>query len=255
MKIALCLAGLIKRSHYGSDVYKTGYSCLAEQVLSKHDTDVFIHAWEPEMKNETVALYHPKTCIFEPQIDFTSQFQHLNQTYNQHSMSPYRNVFSMMYGRKMSIGLKTKYEEETGIKYDWVILSRFDLGAASHIFPLKFYPERSSDCIYFPYFNQINAGPSDPWVYSNSDNLNYIGSLYDCLPLYMQDDSNFIKACKTGWPISSPNRFSDELFKAPEERSVILETIPETHILNTHLLYKWHLHKAGKWTREIIKPI
>lgn len=253
--MALCLAGLVRKSFYGPSSYNIGFSCLNEQVISKYDTDVFIHAWEPEMQDEIVSLYNPKSFLFESQIDFKDKYQNLNPTYNLMSVSPYQNVFSMMYGRKSSIELKTKYEVENNFKYDWVILSRFDLNSAVHIFGLKFNPDGNPNCIYFPHYNQINAGPSDPWIYSNSENINYIGSLYDHLPIYMRDDNDFINACKTGWPVSSNDRFSDELFKDPDKRSTILETIPETHILNTHLLYKWHLYRVGKWTREIIKTL
>ena len=87
----------------------------------------------------------------------------------------------------MSIKLKSDFEIEHGFKYDWVILGRFDLGSAAHIFRLKFFPNNDKECIYFPQYNQINAGPHDAWLYSNSNNINYMGSLYDFLQ-YEQTD-------------------------------------------------------------------
>ena len=255
MKIALCLAGKIKHGSYGVNAYRNGYECLFEKVLSKFDVDIFAHSWDTDMEKELVSLYNPKKYIVEPQIDFKDKYEILNPLYNSQSLSCYQNVFSMMYSRKTSINLKSKYELENSFIYDCVILSRFDLTAAAHIMPISFFPELDMNCIYTPIFEQTNAGPKDEWIYSNSTNMNYIGSLYDFLQIYMKDDSEFVKKCKTGWPVSSPDRFSNELSKPSEKRSVSLEIPTITCILNTHLLYKWHLYNVGKWKSEIIKTI
>ena len=70
MKAALCLYGyfdcLTDTTSKGMD----GYEHIKKNILNKVDTDVFIHSWQPELKDFLENLYEPKLIKSEPQIDF-----------------------------------------------------------------------------------------------------------------------------------------------------------------------------------------
>jgi hypothetical protein len=115
MKVALCLSGVIgslNRWGKGNDIdYNEGYKYLKESIISRADTDIFIHSWSKNYEKELCELYKPVNSLFEEQIDF--------QYTNPKSFA----IMSQGYTRKASVELALN----SNIEYDFIVLTRFDL--------------------------------------------------------------------------------------------------------------------------------
>ena len=86
---------------------------------------------------------------------------------------------SRWYSTKKSIELKNKYEQENNIKYDWILICRFDSHATlKYKFNLNALP---NDYIYLQKRNSQDKNYSfgDLWILSNSYNSNYFGNMFD----------------------------------------------------------------------------
>jgi hypothetical protein len=170
MKIALCLYGhtginklaslrmdgdITKESQGASTGLDQPFRCFTDSLLSKYDTDVFIHTWSHEKKDVIKKLYNPKKAIYEEQINFQvdlTEFGIQGNDYTKWKVSEdakkgykiwindrpswdhfikeanreaYR-VQSRWYSTKKSIDLKRQYELENNFEYDYVVVTRFD---------------------------------------------------------------------------------------------------------------------------------
>tara|TARA_Y100000310_G_scaffold231004_1_gene233537 strand:+ start:8147 stop:8863 length:717 start_codon:yes stop_codon:yes gene_type:complete len=183
MKVALCFSGLTGGSG-GKDGEGQSldliepYNSFKENILDVNDVDVFMHSWSLELKSELIKLYNPKKYKFEEQIEFDTK-----ENLREHITK------SRFYGNKSVLNLKKQYELENNFKYDWVMISRFDLIWFSKIIFSKYDNE------YFyasnwnengpnklgPYDRQTNAGYGllDFWFFSNSKIMNTFGNLCD----------------------------------------------------------------------------
>ena len=74
MKVALCLYGYFNNRADPKSGDK-GYEYLKNNVFSKGDVDVFIHSWEPDIKDQLISLYNPIEYKFEEQIDFKKSYK------------------------------------------------------------------------------------------------------------------------------------------------------------------------------------
>ena len=125
MKIAFCLYGLAggtNDKHGGLKVdYKIAYEYYAKHFFNKYDIDIFIHTWSVEFKEEITQIYKPKKALFEKQKMFD------------HKPSRKHGIYSRWYSTKKVIELKSKYEKQNKIEYDFVFLTRFDVAFFSEI--------------------------------------------------------------------------------------------------------------------------
>ena len=148
----------------GSDIDPAiGHSFWKYALLDHFDVDVFIHAWCPEHENLIRSLYDPKKATFQEQIkfhpagdDWLDDYDHPLKTKEDlrkdRRYKPSLDAFgdgvfddlrhhaersrSTLYGRKMAVDLKRKFEEENDFEYDIVIMGRFDLWFRNR-FPLE----------------------------------------------------------------------------------------------------------------------
>jgi len=177
MKVALCLSGLVgsmigpagkvasSGGHGGLIHPAMGKHFLEKTLLNNHDTDVFLHSWSTELKDEIESTWNPKLGVIEKQIDFKVDIKKYgidndliklskdkryaasvnyhskynkegkayttqeegNNRYFEHMKNIAWRAHSRWYSNSESIKLKQKYEKENGFKYDWVLLSRFDV--------------------------------------------------------------------------------------------------------------------------------
>ena len=128
MKIALCLSGFIGNVNKwidGEEIdYHYGYKYIYESILKGYDVDVFIHSWSTEHQEGLKDLYKPVKSIFEPNKDFKLR----GVVPKEDLPTPYSfAVKSMWYSRKKSIELVEQYQKENNVKYDLVLLTRFDI--------------------------------------------------------------------------------------------------------------------------------
>lgn len=132
MKIALLISGQPRR-------YREGYQELKKWFLDKYDIDVYLHAWkDTEFKkydffNESkvqktyevgddlyqnlLDWYQPKGYLFEPSIEFDSTGL----------KGPNNQRLNSQMGMWMSTQRVWELCEESGIEYDLVFKTRYDL--------------------------------------------------------------------------------------------------------------------------------
>jgi hypothetical protein len=201
MKIALCLHGLFNSIQNPNSNGKDGYDYIKKHIISKFDTDVYVHSWEPNLKKQIDDLYKPKISEYESLPDFSTivNERKLN-TLVKTPRSP-ASVLSHLCGVSKSISLLKK----TNIKYDIVIKSRFDLGRINretsgpgfaNPYPVQCINLLNSiheDRIYMANWNHFHMGPADMWFYGSPNIMEYFENLYSSLLNQMFLDSEFHK--------------------------------------------------------------
>lgn len=145
MRVALCLYGLVggdqgKGGLGSSDrTLRTGHKHYIKHLIDVNDkVDVFVHTWTVEQQDQIKKLYSPKLSVFEKQINFKIP------SYVRGDQQRKNNHYSKWYSTKKSIDLKKKYEDQHGIRYDFVIATRFDIALMTdfkfnQFDPHKFY--------------------------------------------------------------------------------------------------------------------
>lgn len=231
MKVALCLSGIVGKvknigggGSVGDDINPAiGHHFWKKALLEHYDVDTFIHCWSPERQQELDALYQPKKTIYQKQIiwkpksgDWLKEYNYPLSTkddllndrrykgvwehYGDDVWDEYRfhaeRSRSRWYGRKRVVQIKKEYEEENNFKYDFVIVSRFDLWI-DKIFPLKelekgyFYAsQRTNGAILRP---DHEYALQDMFFLGDSELIDKFYTLYD----YISDYS--IEAPKAAW--------------------------------------------------------
>jgi len=183
-KYALCLMGLIGGSDGsfggGSTIdYVRCYDHYRKYILRKSGVDVFIHCWEPKYQQRLVELYQPKKFVFEKQRKFSKSLK-------------VQNGFSRWYSSKRTLELKKQYEQENNFKYDLVMVGRFDTMWLKPVDFSKFDPQyfwASNYNTYPGYHDAVRYEKNnhslklkhlqDIWFFSNSDLMDYFGTLFD----------------------------------------------------------------------------
>ena len=257
MKIALCLSGLITKGKQGTTSYITGYQHLKNRILDNYDTDVFCHSYEPDMENIIFDMYKPKKIYFEKGKSFLERTRHFKKEYQNRSIQSYETIFSMFYSRKIALQLKQINELENSFRYDWVILARYDINSKYHIEPIVFdVRDKNNNKFCFAKFNQINAGFQDQWGYSSSENMDFIGKIYDELVYIFKPDSNYIKMVTTDWPISNKyDEFSCEIYKNEYIRAKETRPIKLDEIVNPHYVLKYYFLKNNMFNLNSFEEI
>ena len=138
MKIAMTISGQPRQ-------YAAGFLECKKWFLDKYDIDVYLHSWidkkfykydffdEGKLQNtytadentysEILELYKPKDYLFEKAINFDAT--DIKGSNNQRLNS--------QLGMWMSLKRAWDLLEESGIKYDYVIRTRFDLQFTDHV--------------------------------------------------------------------------------------------------------------------------
>ena len=112
MKLALCLHGL----SYGKNdknkrpiLFDLGMKFIKNEIIDKHDIDIFVHTWNKGNKDKILEHYKPKKYIIGDNKKILPRQK------------------SSLYSYMMVNNLRKEYEIENNIKYDGIILTRFDL--------------------------------------------------------------------------------------------------------------------------------
>jgi len=256
MRIALCLFGYPKGSTiYAEGAYQNKFKHLFEQVMV-HSPDVFIHSWDTSLEDELVSLFEPKKYSFEEQKQFGSLISEVDTSRFKNSRGDIFKTLSFLYTRKKSNDLKSLYETENFFKYDCVITSRFDVGYHNYTKNktsyIDFDPSLDMNCVYSAFWDQINAGLSDHWFYSNSKNIDTVSCIYDKVIEYLNKDSDYVKEMTTGMFDTNKNDwFSNEFLKDIKTNN--LHQYEDHYTLNNHCLYKWHFYKNNLWNKDVCK--
>jgi len=126
MKTALCLYGKIGgttgKNGAGEPIdFRDCFTHIKKHIIDINNCDIFIHCWSTEYTKALLKLYKPKKSIFEPQIQFNTALKSAKDKNHEFICK------SRWYSNKQTLLLKKQYEEENNFKYDFVMVSRFDL--------------------------------------------------------------------------------------------------------------------------------
>lgn len=127
MKIALCFYGLaesLNGRNFNSGPsaivdFRIGYYYNISNVITDN-TDIFIHTWSVNSKNEIIQKYKPKKSIFEEQIKFDDDKRK-------------NSCNSRWYSHNKVISLCKDYEKENDFNYDFIMITRFDIAFLTKI--------------------------------------------------------------------------------------------------------------------------
>tara|TARA_Y100001960_G_C14751867_1_gene868946 strand:- start:1608 stop:2429 length:822 start_codon:yes stop_codon:yes gene_type:complete len=184
MRIALCLTGLLGGLNGRNGIGKTidprnGYYWYNKNIFKGNKIDVFIHTWQENDFN-LIDLYKPKAYIIEDQINFSNldynfygcesyedlylKEERLNNNYvfNNSEVEDLKGLIFRSNSKWNSthkvIKLKKEYEKKYRFKYDFVIISRFDIALTKKI---NFY-KLNKEILYLSArgVNQSNADRS-----------------------------------------------------------------------------------------------
>ena len=197
MNVAICLSGLIGSSRkYGQgktiDYKKTKF--FFEKNFSDKNINFFyfLHCWNKEIKDEIVEFYNPTDYLFETPLKIDNRLDYKQNTY-----------ISSNYSKKKVIELKKNYEEDNNIKFDLIILTRFDLLIYKQLNlhsldKKKFYVvgprthhSKSCKCLFCDESN-INHCLNDPLFIGSSSDIDKFSLAYDNLDQYGYESNHII---------------------------------------------------------------
>tara|TARA_Y100000401_G_C8299087_1_gene213025 strand:+ start:67 stop:768 length:702 start_codon:yes stop_codon:yes gene_type:complete len=180
MKIAFCLSGYtgaVSRipnatveNNTSSEGYKkqlstlksldldVAYELFQKNVIQDYDVDTFIHSWSVDKKDDILKKYKPKDYIIEPQRGKEDGILD--------------NIYSVWYSRKKVLELAFNSK----VKYDWFLLTRFDLG---FYFPLLFDTYDNRNVILAGEGRSIEV--NDVYFLTNRENMKVISKMFDSL--------------------------------------------------------------------------
>lgn len=229
MKAALCLYGQVG-GQVGQDGEggwlrpQNGHKYLDNILLKHYETDVFAHSWEitrgngDKISDEIISVYTPKKHEIVEQIQFKPNMADYGLLSGDDlkgkpgydlllpSRGSYEAIFeeykdeafkthSRWHSVKRAIELKKEFEDQNDFKYDFVLLSRYDMYYSATLELDKLNPE------YFYAGPRTKANPAgqpieeidendahialeDLWFLAGSENMDKFGQLYDNIHNY-----------------------------------------------------------------------
>jgi len=273
--IALCIANYFSNRN-GDNLLDSNYvyDNIINNIIPENNLDIFIHSFDIKNKDQILQKY-PSVIdyIIEPQIDFNTLLDSDNKKLlelltnnpDPNGHVSILNTLSMLYSRKQSILLANTYSQSKNKKYDCIIFIRFDIGVRVNcdtepgynlchlLFDINDIDNYvKNDYIVSSYWNQLNAGLSDFWFFSNHNNMLLFAMTYDYVLHYaFKLNSDYLNAFLTNWPDSNKhNEFSNEIINLkhnntkPEPYTCLIN-----YTANSHYLYKYYFIVSGLYTK------
>ena len=196
-------AGKADKYNCGSTMpIEHSYNHLKKFLLNiNENVDVFMHSWSTELEEDLVNLYKPVDYKFEPQITFDFEYvvgdpdgpggeinRWVDGKFRGLDNLRFHSMFSRWYSARLVNELKKKHEEENGFKYDFVMLTRYDLA-----YLIDFYfPTMDNNAVYLvgpDGWNEdhekgeiMQHGVHDLWMISNSKYIDHVcDNVFDML--------------------------------------------------------------------------
>lgn len=183
MRVALCMRGAISKQesflrenalyNEGSYVdYKSCYHSIVKHIIQANhcSIDIFCQSWNPDLKDDLLQLYNPVKYNFEDNRRYNEEIKSFCEEPNEFG------GISQALAMKKSIELKEEYEKENNIKYDVVILYRYDVLLWKDIV-LSTYAMNEI------YVNAHSDSNGDFHFIMNSENASEFKYLYDSVKL------------------------------------------------------------------------
>jgi hypothetical protein len=246
MKIALCLQGQPR-------IWRQGYEHLNREILSKYDVDIFGHTWwsedmigeyydcapwsprnyqvEPNLIEDISLVYKFKKFKYEKSKKFIPQRRYNIVDIERHDLV-YDSLLSRYYSLNKVLNILENYEKENNIDYDWLIITRYDIGIF-HTFPNLNTPEENVDKIFTSDYHGIRK-------FIFNDNLWLIGKNHKYIFKTLFDD--FDKIYDIQQNLHSPEyaKYAEQLVGSEllDYRNVSGEAVMAYHLLFNDVLSK-----------------
>ena len=231
MKVALCLHGYFDSLTDNKSLGEDGYEHLVKRVHEELAVkpDVYIHSWEPHLREKICNLYDPVAFSFEPQIDFSSIIEARGlQDIVDKSPRPPQSVISHFYSIQKVFNLCYMNNND----YDIIIKARFDTGRINRnpnrtpVQCITFNPNIKPARIYMADWEMFDQGPADMWFYGDKNIMQPFTTIWSELIGVFYKDSDFHNYAK---------KISNN----------------EGDLSNSVVFYKWWMEMKGLWERKI----
>jgi hypothetical protein len=171
-KIALCITGQTR-------CVEAGYEYHKNNIINGNEVTVFVHTWESPNTKKVFELYKPEAMMVEESInpDLSKYTRVPPPQPNWKVKNPALSTYAQLYAIKKCNELKSVYEEDNNMTFDWVIRSRFDFAINVRI---PFY-ELDNSKLYIPNCRmtpQRDFG-NDQFAFSSSENMNKYAKAFD----------------------------------------------------------------------------
>jgi hypothetical protein len=174
MKIALCLSGQPR-------AFNQGYEFVHKNLLKDNDVTVFIHAWSGEQTHSAIKLYKPERYKTDPALtnDLSKYTNVPPPQPNWKVKDPARSTWNQLSAVYQCNKLKSMYESDNNMKFDWVIRSRFDFALNVKI-P---FAELDNSKLHIPNCRMTPARDfgNDQFAFSSSGNMDKYADTYNHL--------------------------------------------------------------------------
>ena len=104
--------------------YTSVYKSIKKHIIdvnNDYETDVFIHSWSTDIKEDLITLYNPKQHLFEDNHIYSSEIESKCDV-----PSDYGGISQALSIKKV-LELKERSEAQSGLDYDIIILFRPDV--------------------------------------------------------------------------------------------------------------------------------
>lgn len=187
MKVALCMRGAVSKKsgafYCKNDLYANSeyvdytlcYDSIVKHIIQAnpdYSIDVFCQGWNVDLQQDLVSKYNPKKYCFEDNSNYNEDISKLCRTERDFG------GISQGVAFKLAIELKEEYEKENDMKYDIVILYRYDVLLWKDM-NLNEYTGLE-DTIYVNAHSDANG---DFHLVMNHDNSNKFKSLIYSIPM------------------------------------------------------------------------
>ena len=240
MKIALCLQGQPRN-------WRVGYEFINKEIISKYNVDVFCHTWwsedmigefydsspwsppiyvvEPNLISEISVAYNFKKFKYEKSKKFVPARRY-NIDGNHDAI--YDAFCSRFYSLNQVLTLLKDYEKETTIDYDWVIITRTDIGIYN--WPDFSLPKYNKEHIYVSNYHRGRK-------YIYNDNLWVCGKnrKYDFINMFNDFDKTYDMQLNVKNTLYAQQIIDTELFDC---KYIGAETMLVFHLLFNGVLDK-----------------
>lgn len=219
MKIAMCFNGKIggistqkenSLSWQDPRVFRTSLEKYKENIIdcNKDDTiDVFIHCWDSEHKDELINKLNPVSYLFE---DSPHYYGHKIAPHVKGPNGKKFSIYNKWLSVKKTLNLMNDHSTVNNIKYDFVILCRFDV---SFLEPLVF-SDLNKDKFYVTNWHQYFA----------NENSHQINDKFACSPNWRATEGHKYIYKKVGYPVDDTG-FMDLWFLSSQEKMLLLSKV------------------------------
>ena len=188
MKIALCLSGQPR-------MWEEGYKYHYKNILKDNDVSVFFHTWTQDdmsFYQRMIDLYEPELSVAEDKLDddLSKYTRTPPPSPNWKVKDGRMSTFAQLYAIHGCNQLKTEYELENNMTFDWVVRSRFDFAINAKI-P---FDELDNNKLYIPNCRMVATRDfgNDQFAFSSSENMDDYASAYHWIETFYNEGVQYM---------------------------------------------------------------